>query len=314
MNDKSDVNHYRASLGHCMYNYITGLLLAKKLNFEFIHSDLTNSNSRFNTLLNLKSEFKTLENLEFDRKVSIPSVHLNLNKNLSELEKFHNPDYNYMIEYINSFVDKKCNTLFEIGTEQGTHFPGNLIDDSEWIVEKFQRAYWKKNNLSNTIYNSDKVNVAVHIRRGDVITLSHPDRWKGDNHYIKLINELKNKLSNVNFFIFTEGEKSEFKEFGQIIDLDKNFHKFDMRPNNQNNSIRNIKFEGEINLISGGIDTEIFHNLVSADYLITGQSTFSTLATYFSRGIIIYTPCISFAKFEKFNKKRYIQINDLEKI
>jgi len=314
LNDHSSTNHFRGSLGHCMYNYITGLLLSKKLDFEFIHSDLTNSSSRFNRLLNLRSEFKSIDDIEFNRKISIPSVHLNLSSNLSELERFHNPDYDYMTNYIKKYVDYNYNTLFELGTEAGIHFPGKMIDDSEWIIEKFQRAYWKKNNLSNTIYNAGEINVAIHMRRGDVKILAHPDRWKNDNHYIELIKILKEKIPNANFFIFTEGEKEEFLDFQEILNLDSNFHKFSMNPNEKNNTILNNKFEGKINIISGGLDTEIFHHLVSSSYLVTGQSTFSTLACYFNKGIIIYTPCINFARFEKFDSEKFINIKDINSI
>ena len=62
--DNSSEDHFRSSFGHCMYNYITGLLLSKKLGMEFIHTNFTNSTSRFNSLLNLHSLFKSQDNID----------------------------------------------------------------------------------------------------------------------------------------------------------------------------------------------------------------------------------------------------------
>lgn len=311
LNDNSDPNYYRGSLGHCMYNYISGLLLSKKLDFEFIHSDLTNASSRFNDLLNLKSEFKTIDQITFDKKIIIPSVQLNPNMNLLEWERLHNPDYDSVIRHIKNQTDMSSITLFELGTSEGNHFPGKLIDDSEWIVEKFQRAYWKRNSSLDTIYNPDNTNIAIHLRRGDVRILNHPDRWKDNIYYIDIINKLKRRIKNPKFFIFSEGDETDFLDFKYITDLNVNFYKFSLSPIEGNSSILKNIFSGDVNIISGGIDVEIFHHLVAADYLVTGQSTFSTLAAYFNRGLIIYTPCINFARFDKFNSMRFIHIKNI---
>lgn len=316
LRDNSSEDHFRSSFGHCMYNYITGLLLSKKLGMEFIHTNFTNSTSRFNSLLNLHSLFKSQDNIDnIDQIFHIsPYDHENVRidyETISGIDSLHNIDYKNTINYIKGIVDDR-NKLFVIGGFEGTHFPGLLIDDSEWIIDIFQKAYWSKNNKINTIYKKDKINIAIHIRRGDVKILKHPDRWRGNTFYIDLINYLRSQIPNAKFYLFSEGDKSEFQEFENLMDFDNDIYIYGMEPLEKNN----IKgdFTGDLNLILGGRDTDIFHHLVSSDILVTGQSTFSTIAAYFTEGKVIYVPCMNYAKFDNFKSDRFINVNDINKI
>lgn len=315
LSDRTSENYFRSSFGHSMYNYITGLLLSKKLNMKFIHSDLTNSTSRFNSLLNLKSVFDIhiTESLDETHHIN-PYEHENIKidyETISGIDSLHNIDYKKTIKYIESLVNDK-NKLFIIGSSEGTHFPGLLIDSSEWIIEPFQKAYWSKNSKKNTIYKPDRVNVAIHVRRGDIKILKHPDRWRDNFFYISLISKIKSQLPNAKFYLFSEGDKSEFSELSEMMSLEKDVYSFGMEPLDTNN-IKG-KFDGEVNLILGGRDTEIFHHLVSSDVLVTGQSTFSTISAYFTKGKVIYVPCMNYAKFDNFTSDRFINVNEINKL
>ena len=315
LSDNTSEDYFRSSLGHSMYNYITGLLLSKKLDMEFIHSNFTNSTSRFNSLLNLKSLFKEhddiINSVEEIYNIS-PYDHENIQvdyETISGINSLHNINYKNTINYIQSLKDDK-NKLFVIGGSEGTHFPGLLIDDSEWLIDIFQKAYWSKNTKTNTIYKQDKVNIAIHIRRGDVKILKHPDRWRDNIFYIDLINDLKSQIPNAKFYLFSEGDKSEFSELEKMLDFDKDIYICGMEPLDKNNM--NGDFNGDLNLILGGRDTEIFHHLVSSDILVTGQSTFSTIAAYFTMGKVIYVQCMNYARFDKFKSDRFINANDIK--
>ena len=307
--DGSPIEHYPSSMGHCMYNYLVGLLLSKKLDMKFVHKDLSNSSSRFNSLFNLNSVFPTVDQIEFQRVVKIPIIHEKANHlDVSNVNSLHNFDYDKICNSISENVDNNISTLFVIGDTTGNHLPGLMIVDSECIIEDLQKAYWSKNENNKTVYNNDFINVAIHIRRGDVITLVHPDRWRDNNYYCDLISQIKSKIPKSKFFVFTEGSKKDFPEFAKISNLTSEFYEFSLFGENQ---MFNQNYISDINVIVGGIDYEVFHQFVSSDILVTGQSSFSTIAAYFTKNKVVYTPCINFTRFENFNSDRFIRFDQI---
>jgi hypothetical protein len=80
----------------------------------------------------------------------------------------------------------------------------------------------------------DKIDVAIHIRRGDVSENgTHRERFISNDTYLKVINSLKIKYPNYNIHIYSEGNLDDFKEinidgitFHLNEDIMKTFHSF----------------------------------------------------------------------------------------
>jgi hypothetical protein len=184
----------------------------------------------------------------------------------------------YGLEIIQSHMLSTADSQI-ITFPSGKQFPGALIRNTEWICEKLQTSYWK-NNIPYE-FNKGKTSVCIHIRRGDITEQHNSDRWKSNSHYLNIINDLKKVLFNPEFFIISEGEVGNFEEFKE-----------------------------DCTLILNGSDINAFHMLASADVLVTGQSTFSTIIAYINKGKIIYTPCLNFTLFDNFGPRftRYDKI------
>ena len=103
----------------------------------------------------------------------------------------------------------------------------------------------------------DDIDIAIHIRRGDV---RKGTRFTPNSYYNKIIKFLNSKYPNYNIKIFSQGK---LKNFSDIIG-------------------NNISFE---------LNTDIqrtFHSLVSAKILVTAKSSFSYSAAILNSNEIFY--------------------------
>jgi len=106
----------------------------------------------------------------------------------------------------------------------------------------------------------DDIDIAIHIRRGNVNKKKHPKRFTSDIIYKKIIKILLKNYPRYKITIFSQGKISDFSE------LKNKRVSFDL-----NSSI-----------------TKTFHSLVSAKVLITAKSSFSYSAAILNKNIIYY--------------------------
>jgi hypothetical protein len=265
----------RSSIGHAMYNYITALLIAKKYKLSFLHTPFQADCERFEEVLGLNKMFPTIKSVRHPGYKALP---------LLDFGQFSGDENTFRKECLRltrEMNHRDFRTVF-ITTRPDRQFPGLLIKDSEYLSNVLSQAYWAVNEKSK-LYDYNSTNVAIHIRRGDVTEEGNSDRWKDNYHYKNIIDKIKLKIPDAKFYIFSEGEEDDFKEF-----------------------------DNDVNLILNGSDIEAFNNMASADILVTGQSTFSTIISYINTGKIIYTPCLTFTLFDGFSKRfiRYDKIED----
>ena len=259
----------RSSIGHAMYNYITALIIAHKFNLSFIHQPFTHDTERFENVLGLCNKFPKIKSVKNPEFVKIQRV------DFGHTSKIPEGELNVKLDGIGKIVKGgKPNTVFVMGDSR--QFPGNLIKESEFLVQYLSDAYWSVNSRKNSFYDNSFTNVAIHIRRGDIKILKNPDRWKENSHYLQIIKDINSVIPNAKFYVFSEGTPEDFSEFKEFNNLD---------------------------LILNGSDINAFYNLATADILVTGQSTFSTILAYINPNKIIYTPCLSFTMFENYSKR-----------
>lgn len=162
-----------------------------------------------------------------------------LREDLEENDIYEREDYRYYTdENIDAYYNKKVFQLFK----------NNYYSTSKPCIPYFDENY---------------INVAVHIRRGDVTNTGPMGRWMCDEHYLSAMQRIRKEHKKVFFHVFSEGNKDQFVKFWA---KDVQFH------------------------LNGDIE-ETFHALVIADILLTSKSAFSYSAALLSEGIIYYTKC-----------------------
>jgi len=132
------------------------------------------------------------------------------------------------------------------------------------IQKELRRKFYKYTKPNTNIYNGNEINIAVHLRRGDV-SKSDENRFTNNLQIFQLIQQL-NKLfsdSSTSFkiHIFSQGKEEEFTELKQYASVHLNGNIFDD-----------------------------FMYLTKADILFMAKSSYSYCAALLSEGLIIYEP------------------------
>ena len=245
-----------SSVGHIFHNFLTGFILSKLSNYELLYAPISNDSVRFESFLNFNSLFKTPDVSQL-KQYRLPVEFCSPVTGYAELS-----DQQHLV-YLNKILDKLSplndTCLVNIGTDR---FPGKLTEHYNLVKSDLQQAYWSKTRHYPERYDQDMVNVAIHIRRGDITKQANSDRWLENDHYVNIIKNIRKNVPNVLFHVFSQGEKKDFKEFD------------------------NEKVVFHLN----GSDTKALNDMCFSDILVTGQSTFSILASYLTKNIVIYTP------------------------
>ena len=122
----------------------------------------------------------------------------------------------------------------------------------------------------------DKIDIAIHIRRGDINKNS--ERWLNNKVYVKIINKLKKIYPQYTITIFSEGTYKDFKDLGlekKCFKLNKNIFK-------------------------------TFHSLVSSKVLIMGLSSFSYCAGIINSNTVYHYDTLWHKKLD-----HWLKISDL---
>tara|TARA_Y100000389_G_C17450032_1_gene514146 strand:+ start:617 stop:2518 length:1902 start_codon:yes stop_codon:yes gene_type:complete len=140
----------------------------------------------------------------------------------------------------------------------GSFHPEYFYNDS--ILKLLQNIYFSKSKPDLT-YDSNYINLAIHIRRGDVSNTKHLSRFTTNKDYINILQKIN--LDNTAIHIFSEGDDSDFQDI--VASFPNN--KIVMHMND------NIQLS--------------FHYLVMADILVIAKSSFSYCAALINSGKII---------------------------
>lgn len=175
------------------------------------------------------------------------------------MNKFVNLEHQY--KSYNSLTSYEKSKLFKFREGYLVHgsFKPDFFYNNE-VLKKLRICYYSsvKPNISK-IYNKDKFNVAIHIRRGDVSSEKHTSRYTSNTIYMSLLQKIKIPTNNFVLHIFSQGNKNDFKEFSTLKDVQ--YH----------------------------LDTDVkeaFHCLVKADLLIVCKSSFSYCAALLNENMV----------------------------
>lgn len=236
-----------AGIGHQASNILAGMVLARELNMTFAYNPIGDAD--WNCLLGLGEHEIMAKRL------------LENNFKLIRLPKFNEDTIETIRAIIGSYHGKKvvfrleqdqfCKEIYKVKESLHIHFCRNLTT-----------------LFSEELYQAGDINVAVHVRRGDIAKADNApldsltERWLDNAYYIKALEELKRVFPlqgrTMKIFVFSQGNETAFSEF---------------------QTFSNVKLMLDTDPIS------TFIHLTRADILLTSLSSFSFIAGLYSKGL-----------------------------
>jgi len=246
----SAVPNKGAGIGHQMANWIAGYWFTKQFGLKFAHIPF--STSKWDDFLNFGDGEIRVDDLVNDgyKIVSLPLFDENDKNELGMVKKI-----------IQSYSTQSV--VFIAEQDQFYHDQYGVMSE---IKTKFNKLH---DNDSKLTYDKDYINIAIHVRRGD-ITIGqlnkNPNllmRWQDNNYFVNVLQNLLETLDSskkVKVYLFSQGVVEDFTEFKDI---------------------KNIEYCLGMNA------EDSFLHMIYADVLITSKSSFSYKPALLSDGIKI---------------------------
>ncbi|MBQ9590311.1 MAG: hypothetical protein IJR29_09025 [Butyrivibrio sp.] len=246
-----------AGFGHGLGSWRAGLVNADRLGIKYAYSPMVNSS--WDEKMGLGEGLKWAEDLIRSgyKKVRLPYYDMNSKESVALIKRIIDSYSGEKVVFYNEH---------EQWTADGDDIYGDLL-----IRDLFWKSGARKKDFLVYSNKSNNLNVALHIRRGDVKALleqgdeSMLARWLDISYYanvMKTILKISENSQMVHFYLFSEGDKSQFDELFSITD--------------------NLKILTDLSA------EDSFINLCHADIIVTAPSSFSIIAGAFSYGLKLY--------------------------
>jgi len=157
----------------------------------------------------------------------------------------------YVVEHCHSFVDS-----------------GNNARLYSTVSDKFVKKYQSSpKDKYESYYENGKLNIAIHVRRGDVSREGvHGERYTENSYYKMLLGNIQHLLDDLkidsSIHLYSQGS---IEDFSELEELPIHYH------------------------LDECVFTT-FNNLVASDVIVTSKSTYSYSAALLSEAVIIYEP------------------------
>jgi hypothetical protein len=249
----TQVPNYGAGIGHQLANWNSGLYYARYFHLSYVHAPF--SDKKWESFLGLGEGELTEHELRKNGGLKIIS--------LPAFDSMDQDQIDLIGDIISSY-NSDSKILFKLEHDQGYK---RQCDTSEILSDKFFASSSRKED--KIIYDKNYFNIAVHIRRGDIVVLKEEGlstgkkRWMDNSYYVKLLKQVLIPLKDkkVKIYLFSQGVEDDFAEFSEFDD---------------------VAFCLEMNA------TNSFLHLTVADLLISSKSSFSYKPALISKGIVIY--------------------------
>jgi len=174
-------------------------------------------------------------------------------------------DHDVNVNELNDFIGIKTitdpdpealKTMIKIwGSEEVMFSPKPSLYFTEPVLASLRSFYYSTSKPVIT-----PVDIAIHIRRGDVSSHANRDRYNDNKFYVNIIHRLKAKYPHYKITIFSEGSVENFKE---------------------------LAMEGVEFRLNENIKTT-FHSFVKANVLVISKSCLSFTAAILNTNTIYY--------------------------
>jgi hypothetical protein len=173
---------------------------------------------------------------------------------------FKQMEHGVNIEKLNEFIGIKGETAPCTIKEEWSREVHDSLTPSIYYTDKVIKI------IRDAYYSTPKpkisagIDIAIHIRRGDVSNRKNAERFTSNTEYAQIIRSLKLLYPSYNILIFSEGDVADFAD----LNLDSSYFRL-------NTDVM-----------------ETFHSLVSAKVLVIAKSSFSYAAAILNKNIIYY--------------------------
>jgi len=272
-----------AGIGHQFLNWLVPYMLADKYNLRFVHQDFvgdtdgtfapkgSNANQitrpvkEWNSFLNLGvDEFRICDlDLSLFNTIEVPYVN-------QEEAVWNHSQFQTLLNSDLSTHDKS-RTLYKISEHSDGQFIGVDWDfyRKNGLKEKYNKSIQVKN--FDNYFDEDCLNIAIHIRRGDVTKETPYRRWQDLKYYLAIMENIADikEVRNIVFHIYSWDMSKEERD---ILLLHECFGR------------REVILHIDEDVFS------TFYHLTKADIFVSGQGAFSLMANYLGDGIKLTTP------------------------
>ena len=246
------IPHQGAGIGHQLANWNAALILAQKFNLTFVHHYF-NSQGWEEFLGFGMGEIK-YEDVVRNKKIKIV--------NLPWIKSTDDQGFQLLNTIIHKVYPEE-NILFHLETNQ------NFFDQTQ-ASETLRTKYfnYKKIKPAFCYFDSNRLNIAVHIRRGDIVAMKNNNeeggkkRWVEYTYFLTILKTIYDcyDKQQIATHIYSQGNENDFADFSLL--------------------------PGVVFHINDDVYST-FHHLVMADILVTSPSSFSYKAGLISKGIKI---------------------------
>ncbi len=198
-----------AGIGHQIANWNAGYWFAKKFGLNFAHIAFTPLT--WDSFLGFGNNEPSVTELIKKEKYKI--------RKLPIFNEFNSESIKLIQQIIKSYSHKKI--IFLCEQDQGYLNQYGVIDD---IKNKFYSAPARKND--QLIYSEDNFNIAIHVRRGDIMTdSSNPNlvmRYLSNDYFEKVLKQIVDNIhtpKSVHIYFFSQGKPEDFPEFVAYTNL-----------------------------------------------------------------------------------------------
>jgi len=253
-----------AGIGHQMSNILGGIHIARMLGIKYAYPGLKGKEN-WELFLGLSQNCKSVKKLKKQgyKIKMLPCFDTNVLSDKTDLKSDKNLDMINSI--IKSYAGQKI--IFSVYLDQSYR---NQYEEIEYIKSRFESAESREGD--KLIYDKNQINIAVHIRRGDIVSgqttgqQTLTKRWLDMDYYENVVSRLTEKIKNkypeksYRIYLFSEGNADEYRSFEKYGDVT---YCFDM----------------------SAMDS--FLHMVRADYLVLSKSSFSYVPALLSDGVRI---------------------------
>ena len=169
-------------------------------------------------------------------------------------------EHNVKVDEVNTFIGIPTGSIE--GCTHSEEFSGEVhyserpsLFYTPRVVQQLRDWYY-----STTKPEIQNIDIAIHIRRGDVTKVDHPGRFTDTSVYVKAIETLRNFYPTYTITIFSEGSIDDFKELGLPAEC----------------------FRLNVDV------KETFHSLVTSKILVMSKSSLSYAAAILNKNSVYY--------------------------
>lgn len=238
--------------GAQLLRQLSTIAFTNKFGFRYVHTSLTSvahndhNDEQWTEKWENFFQLSTFSDVEIDNKVSFENFKKSIDI-IPTLIEYDQGDTNryYQIYNCHSYINRN-------------------ISSYEGIRLKLRQSYDNTERIPTLLFDKNILNVAIHVRRGDVREKSHPERFTSAQKLKQVIRKIEEVIGSNDYkiSIFCEEKQNDLEKL-------------------KSDQVQTIY---HLDIFS------VLDHLIHADLLVTSKSTVSYISALANMGIVIYEP------------------------